>query len=242
MLAHEGLDHADGDEVFLNVGVHCVELFLHEVKQLVDHVHQRQNGAQQNRDGAKIDKPQLPVVAHHDHNAHDHLKRRGDKCAQHHLDGGLKCADIAGGAGDKACGGETVNVRKGEVLNVVEQRLAQIGAEAVGAACGVPGGKPAGHGAYERKSHHDQPVAEDDGLVTRSHANVHNVGHERGQCERDDRFKQHKKRRQKQGQLIAAPIACVNFLHAKTPIENRRCGIRRPQQNLEMPKHFYGTE
>ena len=65
-------------------------------------------------------------------NAIDQHQRRAEEDAQRHHEGHLQVVDIVGQPGDQGRGAEMVDVGEGELLNLLEEGVAQVGAEAHG--------------------------------------------------------------------------------------------------------------
>ena len=155
--AHEGLDHADGHQVFLHRCVQVVDLLLHDAEQLMADRHQCTDGGSHQRNDNKQNRGQTGVDVHtddqgryqHDRSAHQHTQSHA-----HHV---LHGVHVIGHARDQTGRGEAVDIRKGELLNFVKQALAQIGAETHTCRRSKLRGRYAGKHRQAGQNHHQSP-------------------------------------------------------------------------------------
>ena len=213
MLADKSLHDADGNEVFLDIGVHGVQLLLHEGEQLIHEAHKGKDAGKQHRHRDEVDQRQLPAVGEYDYDGDDQLKRRLDERAHHHLNRHLELPYVAGGAGDQAGGGKAVDIAEGKLLDVAKHRLAKVRAETVRRAGGVPGAQKAGdHADDGQRAHHDA-AADDIAAVRARYAHIHDVRHQGRKGEGDERFQQNEYGRQEEGIFVFPPIPGQDMPH-----------------------------
>ena len=215
-LPDEGLHHTDGHQVLLDGAVEGVDALLEDLEEPVAHAHQDADGDDQQGDGHQHDHRQLGVDADgHCQGRHQH-HRGADQHPQghghHHLDG----VDVVGDAGDEGGRGEPVDVGEGEILHLIVDAPAQVGAEALTHDGGELGAQhTAGHAAQGQHQHdaaHLQNIIE----VALDDTHIHDVGHEPGQGQLAGHLQDHEQGGDERQTLIPPHIGKEFFQHEQS--------------------------
>ena len=173
----KGLDHPNGDQVFLKGVVQAVDLFLHGLKQAGTDLHQNADGQHHQGNDHQQHHGQTGIDGDADAQRGDQHDGSPDQHTQAHVQHHGHGVDIVGHAGDEGGGREPVDVREGEVLHLVKQALTQIGAEALAGKGGVFGAEhAAGHGG-QREQEHDSSHFTDIGHVSRRNGYIDDFCH-----------------------------------------------------------------
>ena len=181
LLLIKGAHHAHAGQILAGQAQHPIQPGLHGlVQRSGDHHHAEHHHAEQ-RDGDHKDHRRPGVDRKgHDHGAQHH-KGAAQEQAQKQVEPALHLIDIAGHAGDEGGRGEAVDVREGELLYLIKEALAQVGAEALAGKGGVFGGEHAeGHG-QQGEGQHDRSQPEDIGRIPGGDGDVHDLCHDQWQ-------------------------------------------------------------
>ena len=181
ILPHEGLDHPDALQVFLDHPIQGIIGVEDHDEQGVALAHQPVQAAAQHRDHDEEEQGE-PGADGDAHGPGDHQhQRRPDGNADDHLIGDLDIGYVGGQTGDQTGGGETVDIGEGKVLDVEVQVSPQV----AGKACRGGGGSVAGQQAEDQtqdhQDDHDQPQLQQGIHVTAVNALIDDLGGEEGQ-------------------------------------------------------------
>ena len=185
-LPDKGLHHSDGHQILLERIVQVVDLGLHGLKELGAHLHQNADHQHHQRNdhhqhqcqpGVQIEADTQGGHQHH-WSPYQHPQTHG----QHHGHG----IDIVGHTGDEGGGGETVNVRKGELLHLVEEALAQIGAKALTGKGRILGRQHTAQHGHARQHQHHRTQLKNVSLVAGWDGCIHDLCHDQGQQQLTD--------------------------------------------------------
>ena len=196
LLAHIGLDNADGGDILLHALVQVVVLAECLAEVLGGAAHNKGERTAQQDDGDQIDvcQPTVDRVGHDQR--HDHAGGRTHRHAQQHLVGVLDVGDVGGHAGDQARGGVLVNVGKAEGLDVAEHAAAQVAGKARGRVGAGHRAQNAEQQAEQRRDDHLCADGVDDLHIARRDAVVNDGGHQLRDDHFHDDLRDHKDRRQ----------------------------------------------
>ena len=181
VLPDEGLDHPDGHQVLLQCVVQAVDLGLHHLKELGADLHQNADGQDHQRDDHQQHYSQPGIDGNADPQGGNEHHRDPHQHPQAHIQHHGHGVDVVGHAGDEGGRGEAVDVREGELLYLIKEALAQVGAEALAGKGGVFGGEHAeGHG-QQGEGQHDRSQPEDIGRIPGGDGDVHDLCHDQWQ-------------------------------------------------------------
>ena len=212
VLAHEGLDHADGADVLLHAGVQVVIFAEHAVENLRRLGNHKGERKDQNRHGNDEHHAQLRVNGKRKNQRGNQHGWRAHADAQQHLVGHLQIRDIRRQPGHKTGRGKTIDVGKGKRLDICEHRVAQV--------CGKAGGshrsKSAGQNSTDQRSqsHKKHPAAVFD---NRSHSSaavnaiVDNFCHQERQDHIRNRLQRRENRRDERHCLVLLHLCAQGF-------------------------------
>ena len=172
---HKDLDHPNGNQIFLQGVVQAVDALLHDLKELSTHLHEDADGQHHEGNDHHQHQGQAGVEGkadgqgghQHHRGTHQHTQAHG----QHHGHG----VDVVGHAGDEGGGREAVDVRKGELLHLVKEALAQVPAKTLAGKGGKPGGQHAAQHGHACQQQHEQAQLEDLHLVPGGDGGVHDL-------------------------------------------------------------------
>ena len=205
-LAHEALHHADGGDVLLHGRIQGVVVFEHPVKDVEGRHHDACQHRHQ-KDHSHHEDQRQRAADHHGHEQGEHQMHRGTHAhALDHLEGVLHIGHVGGHAGDKACGGELVDVGERIMLDVLIHGIAQV----AGKAGGCLGGVFAGQNAQRQRDHShqkgEQAILEDGVHIALFNALIDDEGHDGGQKHIHHGFQSGKERCQDCGAFILAQM------------------------------------
>ena len=183
--AHEGLDGADGRQVFLHDGIHPVDRLLQQRIHRRDLAHDQKQDDPQQRRADDEHECQFAI----DHERHRDAQHEHDRTAHHRPQTGaddvLHDIDIARHARDQRCVFEMVEIGKGICLDRRELPLTQLGRKPIGRNGRIARIQQAGDQGEQRTAAHLHALHEDVVHIMRGHADIDHIGHDH----RDDHLK-----------------------------------------------------
>ena len=209
--AHEGLDHPHVLQALLNVGVHPVQLLLHEGESGEGGEHDRRDGDHHDRQDHKKD-PRKPRVhgRRHDDRTDQHA-RRAQHHAQSHHDQVLHLRDIIGQPGHERARGKAVDVAEGKLLHLLKAVVSQIRAEADGRLGREPGSADSAAHHHKGGEDHHSPHFQNIGHIPVRRAHVDDLRHQRRQHHLSHHLGDHQDRPEDERIKIGPCIFPVSF-------------------------------
>ncbi len=176
----EGLHHPDTRQIFLHHQIQRVGFLLERAEQGPGGHQKKGHHRQQKRQGYQEDVAEPIADADGKEEGGDQHHRGPDHQTHRHHQGHLQVVHVVGEPGHQGGGGKPLDVGKGEGLNVVVLRPAEVGPEA-----------HAGHGGRHRRpqaeaqgghrqNNHQRTLSQNVGLVAIGDSHIHNVAHHQG--------------------------------------------------------------
>ncbi len=213
ILPHEGLDHPDGLQVFLDHAVEGVVGVKDHGEQRVALAHQPVQAAPQQGDHDEEEQGELRAEDDAHGQGKDQHQGRPHGDADDHLIGGLDVGHVGGQAGDQAGGGKMVDVGKGKVLDVEIQVLPQVAGKARRGR-GSPGpGHQAEDQPQDHQDDHTEPQLYQGIHAAAVNALVDDLGGEEGQEDLQHHFQGGKKGRLPGGAFVFPQTLEQGFDH-----------------------------
>ena len=190
------LDYADALQVLVD---HIVELIIGVEHTLEHRVHDDGQTTQadcENRDAGEEHQGDRRADAEREDPYHDHHDRGSHTHADHHAVGVLQIGHIGGEPGDDRTGGELVDVREAEALNLLELVLTQILRKARGGDRREFSGKEARRQGEHRTYEQDHAEFDDRRHAAAGNALIDQRRHDRRNQDFQHAFHRHERRRQ----------------------------------------------
>ena len=158
VLPHEGLHHADGIDILLHhavQGIHLEKDLLEELRGAGD-----QHGQERTQDDHRDQEDDTQFLMDQETHSQrrNHVQRSPERDPEQHLESTLDAGHVRGHPRDEPGRGEFVDIRKGETLDVLIHRQAQVRREAGAAVGGEPAGQDAEQEAQAGDADHHRPV------------------------------------------------------------------------------------
>ena len=196
VLAHIGLDDADGADILLHAGVEVVVFAEYLPKYGVRIFRDEKQRHAQKRDGRHEDQGQPRADGERGRHCAQQHHRCAGAHAQDHLVGVLHVCHIRRHAGDEPGRGVFVDVGKRKCLDIAEHGLAQIVRESAGGPRAVFAREHAAGQRQHCRHGHCAAGDADRAHVPFLHAAVDEIGHQHGDENLHDNFAHHECRRE----------------------------------------------